>query len=170
MPKTRKNPSSGRTPMILSAWQRLSKLPLGARLFTRAVCMKAPYFSSISPLFVELAPGHCVAIVKKHRAVTNHLGTVHAIALCNLAELVAGIMLEASVPPDTHRWIPKGMTVAYLKKAPTDVRGVARFVTPPVYGSEGIEVPAAVTVYDTAGEAVFEAEIRMWVSPKPART
>lgn len=156
-------------PMILSAWQRLSKLPLGARAFTRMVCLKAPYFGSIRPLFVELAPGHCVAVVKKHRAVTNHLGTVHAIALCNLAELAAGIMLEASVPPATHRWIPKGMTVSYLKKAATDVRAVARFATQPDYGNAGAEVPAQVTIYDRGGDAVFEAEIRMWVSPKPAR-
>nr|WP_299693037.1 hotdog fold domain-containing protein [Hydrocarboniphaga sp.] len=162
-----RTPAARKAPMVLSAWQRLSKLPFGARLFTRVVCMKAPYFASISPLFVELAPGHCVATVKKHRAITNHLGTVHAIALCNLAELVAGIMLEASVPPDTHRWIPKGMTVSYLKKVPTDVRAVARFATPPDYDDQGKEVPAAVTIYDTAGEAVFKAEIRMWVSPKP---
>lgn len=166
MPRTARTRSSGTTPMILKAWIRLSKLPLGARLFTRAVCIKAPYFASISPLFVELAPGHCVATVKKRRAVTNHLGTVHAIALCNLAELVAGIMLEASVPPDTHRWIPKGMTVAYLKKAATDVRAVASFATKPEYGSQGAEVPARVTIYDSAGDAVFEAEIRMWVSPR----
>lgn len=157
-----------KTPMVLNAWQRLSKLPLGPRLFTRMICMKAPYFSSISPLITELAFGHCVASVKKHRAVTNHLGTVHAIAMCNLAEVAGGIMTEASVPPDTHRWIPKGMTVSYLKKAGTDVRAVARFPTPPVFGSEGFELPTAVTIYDTAGEAVFEAEIRMWISPKPA--
>lgn len=153
--------------MILAAWQRLSRLPLGARLFTRAVCLKAPYFGSISPLFVELAPGHCVATVKKHRAVTNHLGTVHAIALCNLAELAGGIMTEASVPT-THRWIPKGMTVSYLKKAASDVRAVAHFPTPPVFGAEGYELPTAITIYDRAGDAVFEAEIRMWISPRPA--
>jgi acyl-coenzyme A thioesterase PaaI-like protein len=93
---------------------------------------------------------------------------VHAIALCNLAELAGGIMTEASMPA-THRWIPKGMTVSYLKKAATDVRAVARFAQPPQFGSEGAELPVAITIYDRGGDAVFEAEIRMWVSPKPAR-
>ena len=44
--------------------------------------------------------------------------------MCNMAELAAGIMSEATVPA-SHRWIPKGMTVEYLKKAGTDLRAVA---------------------------------------------
>ena len=54
----------------------------------------------------------------------NHLGTVHAIALCNLAELSAGVMTDAAIPPDM-RWIPKGMSVDYLKKAVGTLHGVA---------------------------------------------
>lgn len=45
----------------------------------------------------------------------NHIGTVHAIAMCNMAELAGGTMTEVTVP-STHRWIPKGMTVEYLKR------------------------------------------------------
>lgn len=153
------------TPIALRSWNTLSKLPMGAQLFTRAICMKAPYFGSIRPRFVELAFGHCVATVKKHRAITNHLGGVHAIALCNLAELVGGIMTEASVPT-THRWIPKGMTVEYLKKANTDVRGIARFESTPVFGDQGFELPTHIEIVDRAGDAVFRGVITMWVSPK----
>ena len=54
----------------------------------------------------------------------NHIGTVHAIALCNLAELSAGVMTDATIPA-SMRWIPKGMTVEYLKKATGTMRGVA---------------------------------------------
>lgn len=35
--------------------------------------------------------------------------------MCNMAELAGGTMTEVTVP-STHRWIPKGMTVEYLKK------------------------------------------------------
>jgi len=56
--------------------------------------------------------------------VLNHIGTVHAIAMCNMAELAGGTMTEVTVPA-THRWIPKGMTVEYLKKAETDLIAIA---------------------------------------------
>ncbi len=153
------------TPSALAIWQRLRALPLGRRAFTRLICLKAPYFGSIRPLFVELEPGHCVATVKKHRAVTNHVGGIHAIALCNLAELVGGLMTEVSVPA-THRWIPRGMSVEYLKIAKSDVRAVASFARPPVFGAQGAEVPTSITIIDAANEPVFRAEIRMWVSPR----
>ncbi len=153
------------SPIVLRAWQALTRIPLGKRVFTRAICFKAPYFGSIRPRFVELGPGHCVATVPKHRAITNHLGTIHAIALCNLAELAGGIMTEASVPP-THRWIPKGMTVEYLKKAGTDVRARAYFDRMPDFGDEGFELPAQIEIADRAGDAVFRGTITMWISPR----
>ena len=159
---------------VHSLWKTTTSLPvvgstLGKRVFSIAFSQKAPYFASIHPRVTELRPNYAEVVIPKRRSVQNHIGTVHAIAMCNLAEVAGGIMTEASVPPDTHRWIPKGMTVSYLKKAGTDVRAVAHFPAPPVFGDEGFELPTAVTIYDTAGEAVFEAEIRMWVSPKPAK-
>ena len=72
--------------------------PADSWLFSRAVCFKAPYFGTISPLFTVLETGRCEAIIKDRRRVHNHIGTVHAIALCNLAELTAGVMTDASLP------------------------------------------------------------------------
>lgn len=156
------------TPLVLRSWNRLSKLPLGAALFTRAISLKAPYFLSIPARFVELSAGHAVVTLRKRRSITNHLGGVHAIALCNLAELAGGIMTEASVPT-THRWIPKRMSVEYLKRADGLLRAQARFGRTPVYGSEGFELPAECEVTDATGEAVFRATITMWVSPRKPR-
>jgi len=126
--------------------------------------LKAPYFASIRPRFEELRPSFCVVHLPKRRAVLNHLGTVHAIAMCNLAELAGGTMTDVSVPA-THRWIPKGMTVEYLKKAETSLRGVAALQPIPEFGEAG---PLLVTVHvsDAKGEIVFRAVITMWVSPK----
>jgi acyl-coenzyme A thioesterase PaaI-like protein len=152
------------TPPVLTLWSRLSAWPGGKWLFGRLICLKAPYFSSVRPRFVALRPGHCEVAIRKRRAVTNHLGTVHAIAMCNMAELAAGIMSEATVPA-THRWIPKGMTVEYLKKAGGELRAVAELATVPDFGPPA-ELPVPVRVTDSQGEEVFRAEIRMWVSPK----
>jgi acyl-coenzyme A thioesterase PaaI-like protein len=149
---------------VLSLWSRLSALPGGRWLFSRLICLKAPYFSSVRPTFVALRPGYCAVTIRKRRSVTNHLGTVHAIAMCNMAELAAGIMSEATVPA-SHRWIPKGMSVDYLRKAGTDLQAVAEVAPLPAFGPPA-EMPVPVSVTDRSGEVVCRAVIRMWVTPK----
>ena len=148
----------------IALWRRLAPLPAGRWLFARLVCHRAPYFATIRPSVVELRPGRCEVWMRKRRAVENHLGTVHAIAICNLAELAAGLVSDATVPA-THRWIPKGMTVEYLRKAESDVRAVAELDLLPALGSKA-EVPVYVGAVDASGESVFRATIRMWVSER----
>ncbi len=149
---------------VLALWSRLAGLPGGKWLFSRLICFKAPYFSSVRPTFVALRSGYCEVTIPKRRAVTNHLGTVHAIAMCNMAELAAGIMSEASVPA-SHRWIPKGMSVDYLKKAGSDLRAVAEVNPLPEFGA-AFELPVPVNITDRSDVVVCRAVIRMWVSPK----
>lgn len=150
---------------ILVMYRKLERLPAGRWLFSRAVCHKAPYFASIAPRFQSLEPGRCVATLRHRRRVTNHLGTVHAIALCNLAELTAGVMTDATIPR-SMRWIPKGMTVEYLKKATGTMHGIATPDIPVVEAAAGYDLPVSVVVNDDDGEAVFRARIAMWVSPR----
>lgn len=130
----------------------------GADAFTSTVCQVAPYFGSIQPRVTALRPGHAEATVPLRREVTNHLGTMHAIALCNAAELVGGTMTDASLPAGM-RWIPKGMTVAYLAKVKSDIRAVADgsgidWATP---GDKVVPV----SVFDSEGQKVFTADITM---------
>jgi acyl-coenzyme A thioesterase PaaI-like protein len=150
----------------LQAWQRLSSKPGGKWLFSRFVCFKAPYFASIRPRFIELRPGRSEVFARKRRAVTNHIGTFHAIAMCNMAELAGGTLTDVSIPL-THRRIPKGMTVEYLKKAETDLRAVAELPAA-IRWTDAQELPVTVNVLNTSGEAVFRAVIRMWVTRKGA--
>jgi len=151
---------------LLKLYRKFTRYPAGHWLFSRAVCFKAPYFGSIKPTIRVLERGRCEATIPHRRAVQNHIGTVHAIALCNLAELCAGVMTDASLPRDM-RWIPKGMTVGYLKKASGTMRGIATPMIPIVSATTGYDLPVNVDVFDPAGEKVFHAEIRMWLSPKP---
>ena len=117
-------------------WRRLRRWPAGEWLFSRVVCFAAPYFGSIAPRITALEEGRCEARLRDRRAVHNHIGTVHAIALCNLAELCAGLMTDASLPRGM-RWIPKGMSVRYLKKATGTLQGRATPEIPLVVASEG---------------------------------
>jgi acyl-coenzyme A thioesterase PaaI-like protein len=151
---------------VLDIYRRTVRWPGGRWLFSKLVCLKAPYFASISPRIERLEPGCCEATLRHRRRVSNHLGGVHAIALCNLAELTGGLAIDASLPR-SMRWIPKGMEVEFLRRATGTMRAVA---TPaaPVEAAEGRELPVAVTVTDAGGEAVFRARIAMWVSPRPA--
>ncbi|MGX5671678.1 MAG: DUF4442 domain-containing protein [Lysobacteraceae bacterium SCN 69-48] len=150
---------------VLSAYRSLARWPAGRWLFSRLVCWKAPYFSSIAPRIEVLEPGRCIATLRHRRAVTNHIGTVHAIALCNLAEFTGGLACDASIPA-SMRWIPKGMIVAYLKKAVGTMRATATPAFPPREAAGGYELPFEVVVENPAGEAVFKATIAMWISPK----
>ena len=147
----------------LGAWQRLEGKPFGKAIFSRAICFKAPYFATISPRFVELRPGFARVAMRKRRAVQNHIGTVHAIAMCNLAEIAAGTLTEVSIP-ESMRWLPKGMTVEYVKKAETDVEAIATL--PAVEDGAAREVPASVEVRNSGGELVCRATITMWVTPR----
>lgn len=152
---------------LLALHARLARFPGGRWLFSRAVCAKAPYFASIAPRIDALAPGRCTVSFAHRRRVTNHIGTVHAIALCNAAELAAGLAIEAGLPR-AMRWIPKGMRVDYLQKAVGRMTAVSH--APDVRDGDGAhEVPVAVEVTDPAGTVVFRAVVSMWASPRPAR-
>jgi len=149
---------------LLTLYRRLQRWPAGTWLFSRAVCFKAPYFASIAPRVTLLEPGRCEGRIAHRRKVTNHIGTVHAIALCNLAELTAGLMVDASLPKGM-RWIPKGMEVEYLAKATGTQHAVATPEQPIVAAETGYALPVKVQVCDDGGTAVFQARIAMWVSP-----
>jgi acyl-coenzyme A thioesterase PaaI-like protein len=143
--------------------QSAVRIPVvGPRLVAGAVSWVAPYFASISPQITLLQPGRCDVRVRNRRAVRNHIGTVHAIAMCNMCELAAGMAIEATLPPGL-RWIPRGMTVRYLKKAETDLEAAATISASTSFVGD-VVVP--VQVRDARGETVMEADITMYVSPK----
>ena len=150
---------------LLSLYRKFTRWPAGHWLFSRAICFKAPYFGTIGPRIVSLEPNRCEVRIADRRRVHNHIGTVHAIALCNLAELAAGVMTDATLPA-SMRWIPKGMTVEYLKKATGTMHGVATPDVPVVESASGYELPVTVVVKNDAGDAVFRASIAMGVSPR----
>jgi acyl-coenzyme A thioesterase PaaI-like protein len=150
---------------LLRLYQRITRWPCGHWLFSRAVCFKAPYFGTIAPRISRLEAGICEARIADRRRVHNHIGTVHAIALCNLAELAGGVMVDASLPP-SMRWIPKGMTVEYQRKATGTMHATATPAVPLREAAEGYELPVDVAVRNDAGEQVFHARIAMWVSPR----
>lgn len=130
----------------------------GAEDFSKLVGAVAPYFQTIDPEFVDLKPGYAEIMLRNQKKVHNHIGTIHAIAMCNAAELVAGTMTDVSIPLGA-RWIPEAMSVQYLAKAKTDLKVVA--------DGEGIDfsqdgaLVVPVAAYDDQGTKCFSADITM---------
>jgi len=152
---------------VLSLWNTLSRLPAGQRLFSVGFARKAPYFATVRPRFTVIEPNRAELVVRDRRRVHNHLGTVHAIALCNGLEAAMGALAEATIPAD-KRWIPKGMTVAYTAKATSDVTCVAETDPEQWAGlpDDGGDLPVRVRGVRDDGEVVVEGEIRLWVTPR----
>lgn len=157
-------PTMARSP-LRRVYAALADKPLGRHLFSAAVALTAPYFRTIRATVVSLEPGRGVATMADRWGVRNHLGTVHAIAICNLAELAAGTTIEMSLP-ETHRWIPRGMQVSYLARARGRLTAVATIEDLTGLGAdEARDVVVPVDITDPAGQVVVHADITMWITP-----
>jgi acyl-coenzyme A thioesterase PaaI-like protein len=149
---------------VLTLWRRAGRLPAGDRLFSRLFARRAPYFGSIRPRFTVIEPNHAELVIPDRRRVHNHLGTVHAIALCNGLEAAMGALAEASIPRD-RRWIPKGMQVSYPAKATSDITCVAE-TDPAAWTGDDPDVPVRVRGLRDDGTVVVEGVISLWVTPR----
>jgi acyl-coenzyme A thioesterase PaaI-like protein len=103
-------------PYLRGNWQRFSNKPGGKWLFSRIIGFTVPYTGSIAANVVLLEPGYGKITLRERRKVSNHLQSVHAIALANLSEMVTGLTLLNSLP-DNARAILTSIQIQYHKKA-----------------------------------------------------
>ena len=150
---------------VLDLWKKTTALPAGKRLFSIAFAQKAPYFATIRPRFTELRPNYASLVIPKRRGVHNHIGTVHAIALCNGLEAAMGALAEVSIPRD-KRWIPKGMDVTYTAKATSDITCIAE-TDPAQWAGDDPDLHVRVRGEREDGVVVIEGVIRLWVTERP---
>lgn len=146
----------------LGLYQRLAQYPLGKKIFGMGLTLRAPYFASIHPIIADLKPGYCQVIMKDRRSVRNHIGSIHAGAMCTLSELAGGLAVEATIP-EGFRWIPKGMSVDYVKKAKGTITGICKF-TPEILVPGDVQLP--LELLDESGDVVLRAVILFYISAR----
>ena len=148
---------------IRENWDRLHSLPGGKAAYSKLIGMLAPYTGTINGRVEELRDGYARCTLQDRRKVRNHLRSVHAIALVNLAELTGNLALGYSMPADA-RFIPTGIDIRYIKKARGTITGVAECPIPDTSESQTFIVP--VTLMNQAGETVAEVTLTTLVGPK----
>jgi acyl-coenzyme A thioesterase PaaI-like protein len=148
---------------VRSLWDRLHGFPGGRRLFGILLGRIAPYTGTISPRVLELREGYAKVMMLDRRAVRNHLRSIHAIALMNLAEVTTGLALLYCLP-STSRAILRGLSIEFVKKARGTLTAEAT-TTIPVPESEG-EVQIETQLRDETGDVVAAATARWLVGPR----
>lgn len=150
--------------LVRDAWTLLGNVPGGKVIFSRLIGRAAPYTGSIGAKIVALRPGWAQVELADRKAIRNHLSSIHAVALANLAELTGNIAFAYSLPDDA-RFIVSGMSIDYLKKARGTLTATSECPIPPSATRREYEVP--VTIRDADGDEVARAVLRSLVGPKP---
>lgn len=149
--------------LVKAGWDRLHRLPGGKVLFSRAVGRFAPYSGSIPFLVEELGPGRARISLHESRRVQNHLQSIHAIALANLAELAGNLALLYAMPPGA-RFIVTELKMEYLQKARGRIE--ARCIAPIPSSNERRAYEIPVEIFDGQGTLVTRCQITSLVGPK----
>lgn len=147
---------------LLALWRRLAPLPGGEWLFAKIFARTVPYSGSVKPRIRILEPGHAEVEIPDIRANRQHLGSVHAIALMNVAEMASGLAMMAGLPEGV-RGIVTSLSMTYHKKARGTIRAVSRVTIPTVTVDQDFEVVAE--CLDASGTVVATGRVFWRLGP-----
>ena len=153
---------------LRASWRRLARLPGGKTLFSLLLGWMTPYSGTIGARVAELEPGWCRVTLRDRRRVRNHLASVHAMAVANLAEMASGLAVLVGLPPGVQG-IVTGFSISYQKKARGLLTAECRVSGGGLDVTTEQEYEAAVAITDTQGDVVAHATARWRLRPIPTR-
>lgn len=154
------SPSAGER--LLRLWRTLNALPGGRWLFGVAVKLLIPYTGSVSPRVEVLEPGHARISIRQRRRLEQHLGSIHAVALANVAEFASGAAMSTGLPAG-YRGIVTKMQMEYFKKARGVVTAEATTALPDLSVEANHDFTA--DIHDEAGDLVARATVTWRLGP-----
>ena len=156
-------PSASLPSPTLQRWHRFNRLPFGRALFSRLIGFVVPYSGSIDARVVSLDPGFAeIRMADRHR-LRNHLRSLHAVALTNLAEMTGNLALMSRQPAKGARWIVTGFDSTYLKKARGPI--TASCAVDDLDWTTPREIEGRIELRDAAGELVMIGRPRWRIGP-----
>lgn len=151
---------------LLSLWRSLSPWPGGQWLYAMIFGRIVPYSGSVGPRIRLLEAGHARVEIPDRRSNRQHLGSVHAIALMNVAEMTSGLAMMAGLPEGV-RGIVTNISMQYLKKARGTITAVSKVDVPTVTVDTDFDVTA--DCLDPSGAVVARATVRWRLGPVPEK-
>ncbi|MCX5767075.1 MAG: hotdog fold domain-containing protein [Gemmatimonadetes bacterium] len=147
---------------LLSTHRALSRFPGGRWLFTQLVKWMVPYTGSVNPRVEVLEPGHARISIRQRRRLEQHLGSIHAVALINVAEFASGGAMMTMLPPG-YRGIVTKLSIEYFKKARGTVTAESRVTLPDLTVEAEYDFTSDIT--DESGALVARATVRWRLGP-----
>ncbi|ORX86090.1 Thioesterase/thiol ester dehydrase-isomerase [Basidiobolus meristosporus CBS 931.73] len=143
----------------LTLWKAIGDSPLyfcRNWIFTTILGFINPYSRTLPLKILELDQGRVVATVKEKNSLRNPFNSIHAVALCLLAETVGGLAMFTKLGKK-DRGILKGLKMEYYKKARGTLTAESGFQLERFAGKR--EVVSSVRILDADLVLVAVAEL-----------